>query len=378
MTTPKQILSLLLAMAMPLSLLAARDLTDKMDPELGKQIEAKIRAAALDGNYEAALRELRRSLEIYPNEPLMRAPIYFGMSEMSAKSGDAKHAQEYRTVSEHLDPQLRMRLAAGAESVSRGDKADMWAGIFAAGLQTASTIMQQRQLYLQQQQQRQQMALQAQAQGVQQVQPLVQAQQAMQASTYYYPAAPAGQPGYQVPPNGYAPPVGYAPAPVPNYVQPPPPSQYAAPQYAQPSGQPMIQPGQPAPTFVQPPAPYTYAPPPGYPVPPTRGEQIRPIRVLHDHAQIGDTAYFGHVCGALLSTSGSALVFTPAGGEIPMIIPSSEISEIKLNTVIGKSNGTFHVVTRKGFYLSLVPESGDRDDARATIATLKKQLGLTD
>jgi len=56
----------------------------------------------------------------------------------------------------------------------------------------------------------------------------------------------------------------------------------------------------------------------------------------------------------------------------------ADILEIRLNTTAAKEIGAFHVATRKGFYLNMAPESGSRDDARAAIESLKKQLGITE
>ena len=59
-----------------------------------------------------------------------------------------------------------------------------------------------------------------------------------------------------------------------------------------------------------------------------------------------------------------------------LVIPASEIAEIRVNTVLGKHVGAFHIVTKKGLYLHLAPDSGNRDDAPAAVDSIRKQLGL--
>jgi hypothetical protein len=100
------------------------------------------------------------------------------------------------------------------------------------------------------------------------------------------------------------------------------------------------------------------------------------IKVVHDHYRVGDKAYFEDSCGALLSVDGNNLTFTASGGEGPVVIPAGDILEIRLNTTVGRSAGAFHIATKKGLYLNLVPESGKSDDGRADVDQLRKLLGL--
>ena len=109
---------------------------------------------------------------------------------------------------------------------------------------------------------------------------------------------------------------------------------------------------------------------------PTRGESNPPVKVIHDHSRFGDKNYFENSCAALLTVDSGELTFTPGGNEGPRVIPASEIIEIRLNTVVGKEIGAFHILTRKGLYLHLALESGDRDRARAVVDGLRQQLGL--
>ena len=108
----------------------------------------------------------------------------------------------------------------------------------------------------------------------------------------------------------------------------------------------------------------------------TRGESSPPVKVIHDHWRFGDKNYFENSCGALLTVDGGELTFTPGGNEGPRVIPASEILEIRLNTVVGKEIGAFHIITKKGLYLHLALESGNRDDARTVVDGLRQQLGL--
>jgi hypothetical protein len=128
--------------------------------------------------------------------------------------------------------------------------------------------------------------------------------------------------------------------------------------------------------YTMPAAPYRA--PVGYMRPPQvrRGDAAQPIRVFHDHSRLGDKNYFEPPCGALLVVENGALTFTPAGGEPPLVIPASEIVEIRMNTAVGKEAGAFHIITRKGLYLHLAPEGTTADEGRADVDELRKQLGL--
>src|SRR5450759_397591 len=79
----KQIVSIGLAavLMLPASLLAQERLSAPMDADLGKRLIENARAAQQEGNHTVALREYARALEVYPNEPLVRAPIYRALSE---------------------------------------------------------------------------------------------------------------------------------------------------------------------------------------------------------------------------------------------------------------------------------------------------------
>jgi hypothetical protein len=88
----KQTVSIGLAAALmlPAGLLAQeRRLSAPMDAGLGKQLIEHARAAQQEGNHTVALRDYSRALEVYPNEPLIQAPIYLAMSEEAQADGDA-------------------------------------------------------------------------------------------------------------------------------------------------------------------------------------------------------------------------------------------------------------------------------------------------
>jgi hypothetical protein len=59
-----------------------------------------------------------------------------------------------------------------------------------------------------------------------------------------------------------------------------------------------------------------------------------------------------------------------------MMIPASEILEIRMNSAVGKEVGSFHIVTKKGLYLYLAPEAATAEEGRADVDALRKQLGL--
>jgi hypothetical protein len=180
----------------------------------------------------------------------------------------------------------------------------------------------------------------------------------------------------------------------PQYAQQPvqPMQQPQQPQYAQQPVQPMQQPQQaqyaprpPYPQQAQYPQPQQYAQqraPYGVPAGYTRSQQTkrgdaaRSIKVFHDHSRLGDKTYFDPPCGALLLAEDGSLTFTPTGGETPLVIPASEILEIRMNTAVAKDAGGFHIVTKKGLYLALAPEGATPDEGRADVDELRKQLGL--
>ncbi len=209
-----------------------------------------------------------------------------------------------------------------------------------------------------------------------------------------YPPAPVGSPIYQPPiapptsvPGWPAPPSQPSPAsnpPIP-YPQPSvtgapvPPGGFAGPG-ANPNPGAYPSPTRGSYSFAAPnvQAPYAnarYAPRGGR----VRGESNEPIfKVIHDHSNIGNQTYFAQSCGGLLSVSGANLTFTGSGGEEPRVIPASDILEIRLNSVIGKDAGVFHIATRQGLYLSLAPESQDREQARSLIETIRASLSLVE
>ena len=188
-----------------------------------------------------------------------------------------------------------------------------------------------------------------------------------------YPQQPqqqyAQQPGYpQQPQQQYAQQPGYPQQPQQQYAQQP---GYPQQQYAQRPGYP--QQGQ---RYAAPASPY--GAPRGYASGrgTMRGAAMPPLRVIHDHATLADAAYFADGCGALIAIGDGALTFTPTGGEEPLVIPTGEITDVRLNLVVGKEIGAFHIQTRKGLYLNLAIETGKREDARTAVDELRKQLGL--
>jgi hypothetical protein len=172
------------------ALLSAQGLRAPVDPNAPKTILAAARDAESSANYMAAIREYRRLLEVYANEPGLQAPVYLAMSADAEKSGDLTQAHLYSEVSASLDPNLAQKAkeAEGKNAGTRGGggKADLLLALASAALQSyASTRASQSQ---QQPQQQQQQAYQQQSQ---------------------YPQQPYGQPGYQQPAQ-YSPTPGYS------------------------------------------------------------------------------------------------------------------------------------------------------------------------
>ena len=106
-----------------------------------------------------------------------------------------------------------------------------------------------------------------------------------------------------------------------------------------------------------------------------RGEAMKPIRVVHDHSQLGDKAYFEPACGALLTVEDGELIFTSSLEE-PRSIAASEIVELRMNVEVGRAIGAFHILTKRGLYLNLAPEAATREEGRMFVEALRKQLGL--
>lgn len=338
------VLAAALAVPAPLVAQAAR-VSAPADPLAGTRAE-RVRALADAGDHTAALAEAGAWAESYPNEPIVRAAIYQTMATLATEAGDAPRAAQLTAMSEALDPSLARRVSA-ASPVTRGQqgqqrqRVDKAAIVLSVALATLSAISEARQ----------------QAREARNAPP----PPAMMNDPYAYPQAPVGTGGYAPPQGQYAPAPGYGPQPgygaQPGYAPPP---QQQAPQYG--------------PAVPQYPPQAPYMPPNGYRAPQVRGG-AEAIRVVHDHSQAGDAAYFGsHACGALLRVSGSALTFTPSGGEAPMVIPAAEIVGIAMNATIGAEIGAFHIVTAKGMYLHLAPPSGGAAEGKRMVESLDAQL----
>jgi hypothetical protein len=238
-----------------------------VDVPLRNEIQMNIRAAQAEGDYGRVLRESRRLLEFYPNEPAVRAPMYMAMAEAADKSGDSAHAAEYRAVALAIDPGIAGRLQPGAKMEStRGAAGDTIMQAFTVAMQTAAAIQQARLAAKQNAMMQPQpgmpggmqpgmampgqpgmamaaqpgmampaqpgMAMPAQPGMAMPAQPMMPAQPGMppqpampampaqpamampdatQAQPIVYPAAPVGASGYQPPAAGYQPPPAYDP-----------------------------------------------------------------------------------------------------------------------------------------------------------------------
>ena len=97
--------------------------------------------------------------------------------------------------------------------------------------------------------------------------------------------------------------------------------------------------------------------------------------MFHDHSRLGDSNYFEPSCRALLVVENGGLTFTPMGGEEPLLIPASDIIEIRMNTLVAKEAGAFHIITKSGLYLALAPAGATAEEGRADMEELRKELG---
>ena len=201
---PQVIVAALLCSSVCAGLAAAQTLSVSVDPALTEQITHAARAAEADSNYSAALREYKRLLEVFPNEPGLQAPIYLAMSVDAGKAGNSEQAELFRSISHALDPSLEGRAAStsGDANLTRGGsgKGDAILAFAQLALNGYATIRASRQ------QQQAQQPQQGQYQQPGQASPNPQ-----QAGGYNYPQQAYGQQGYQPPTgNQYIPTPGYS------------------------------------------------------------------------------------------------------------------------------------------------------------------------
>lgn len=369
-----------LALTLPTMASGQAGIAVPINAEGTKSAAAAVRAAQDAEDAARVLSEARKWLEFYPNEPLVQSAILRTMAEAAGAGGDAARAQQYDAASKSIDPagSGRVEKASGDPAAVRGkgNKLAKVTAAFTVALATLNAVSEAREQVRQASQQQMPQG----GMGY----PGGQMQQ-MPPGGMQYPSAPYGAPGYQPPPGGYAPMPGYGPPPGAGMPQGGAPGGYPPqgqmPQGGAPGGYPpqgQMPQGQmqayPPPGYSMPVDPYRpppgYAPPQGY-----RGAAATAFKVAHDHALSGDAAHFARGCGALLTVEGSSIVFTPGGAEAPRVIPASDIIDVRLNTAVGRDVGAFHILTTKGLYLHLAPESGKADDARAVVETLRKAAG---
>lgn len=337
MKTSQRVISLLMV---SLGLSAGVLLTSTVEPDAAKRVEASVQALHHSGDHQGALRELSRWLELYPNEPLVRAHLYLAMSTIAEDAKATARAGELRAVALAIDPSLsqRVELPAGERT----------AVILAAAVKSTEALKEVR---------------------AREQRPSA----AAGLSAYVFPPAPVGAPGYQ--PSGDQPMPGFhalegtaapreqTPAAVPPAAAP------AGPPSPPPLQQPQAQ------GYLPPADPYVA--PRSYKLLTVDGETpTLPQRVVYDRSVLGSLAFFADACGALLQVNGQNLTFTPACGPAPRVIPASEILEIAMNSLVGANKGGFHIATRKGLYLNLILESGSTGDTQALIEKLRARLSL--
>jgi len=410
--------------ALPCTLWAVAQLHVSVDAGALKQAEIAVRDSQQEGNSAATIRAYRRWLEFYPNEPSIQAEIYRALATLFEQEGDAEQARLWSGAAESLDPaQGGSPQANGA--TTRGS-ADKLAAILAAVNQSAQAVQTIRQTlnaanpgpgaaavpgpvaavpfpaqpvgspgyqpvavtqsmpgyapepqFVPQQAQPQPVPLDAQGNPI--PQPAPQPIQPMALDAQGNPVPQPIQPVVQPQPQQ----VQYAqqqPQPLRQYPQQQPQPQQV--QYAQQQTGPQSMQQYPQ-QKAQRPQQYarqraTYGVPVGYarPQQTRRGEAAQAIRVFHDHSRLGDTNYFEPPCGALLLAENGGLTFTSTGGEAPLVIPASEILEIRMNTAVAKEAGAFHIITKSGLYLGLAPQGATADEGRADVDELRRQLGL--
>ena len=146
-------------------LLAAETLRIPIDVEQQRRIGEELKTPAAGGNLATVLLYGRRSLELYPNDPMVQGPIYWVMAEAPQKSGDAVQAAELAKVATILDSTLPERTAKAlgtAAPTTRREKADRFSvalTILAQGVQSYQQVrmqVQQQRMQRQMQQMQQQ------------------------------------------------------------------------------------------------------------------------------------------------------------------------------------------------------------------------------
>ena len=120
---------------------AQTNLAVPADPKWGTETRSAIEQARAEGDTSRALREYSKLLELYPNEPFVRAPIYLAMAQLAAEMGDDQKAAAYRSTALAIDPFLEASLpkteAAGAK---RGQAMDQVAALSAMGAQILAQV----------------------------------------------------------------------------------------------------------------------------------------------------------------------------------------------------------------------------------------------
>ncbi len=378
----------------------AGQLAIPVDPDQFRQANAKLIALAQSGEDAALLVQARRTLELVPNEPALQAPIYLLMSAATRHLGENARAEAYEQAAHALDPSLAPAAAAGTTRGSTSDTVQQAIGIAA---QSVGAYQQIKIMQLCLEMVKHHMTPPPQC-GAQQAGVPIAAGQPMPIQPMSAPpmsAPPMSAPPMSAPPmsapTGFSqpldqppgalplastPPISYPPAPAVAQSMPPAPmpapipAQASAPQqqqspYPQQSTYPPQQPQQ---SQQQQTRAYQRPAARGR----MRGEEEPSFRAIHDQSRVASAHYFDQSYGVLLSVSGTNLTVTSTSGEPLRVIPAADILEIRLNSLIGREQGVFHIATREGLYLALAPESLDRDQARAMIEALRAKLDLVE
>lgn len=438
-------LKLILTLCLPIALLAAEMPALPIDPVRYKELTDAMVESARNKDDRAVIRDGRKALEIFPNNPELQAPIYALMAQAYAGLGESDRGADYSILALLLSPDSA---PSTPKSDVRGDASSTIQTAVSAFAQSMNAVQQIQLMRLCLDMVKHNMTPppqctgQAGAQGASvppPIAPMPVIPTALNAASIVpapmppvpgdpngmqpplappplaslplagptaaiaYPSAPVGTPAYQAPVPASVPtapwpsqpspspsaPIAYPSAPVgsPGYQAPPQataptwpqqqvPAQAQQRQQHQSSPMPSTQgAGRPSYGRASAAAPYqnaNYSPRTGR----NRGGDVPVFRVMIDRSSIQATNYFEPACGALLSVSGENLTLTTACGEAPSVIPASDVLDIRLNSLIGREMGAFHISTKQGFYVSMAPESRGREDSRALIESIRKQLTL--
>ena len=102
------------------------------------------------------------------------------------------------------------------------------------------------------------------------------------------------------------------------------------------------------------------------------------MQLIQDLSRVGALNYFEPSESVAVQAVEGGLRLWPAGSGPEMWIPVADVIDLRMNSVVAKDLGAFHLATRNGLYLNLMLPSGNIDAAAQLLADLREQLGLSE